>query len=198
MPCARIERCGIGRLPGRCGRNRHRCGKKPVEHALISMLKLQPWIKQGNGMPLEGHRILLVEDESLIAFDLKGITRGAHGEALHAATLAQAMTLADTPGLSLALLDFRLGSKTSLPISAKLCALGVPFIFYTACGRSEVLEAWPEALVVSKPTVPAELIRSLLSAAKRRGFRCGLRGAWWQGEACAMHMAAHSCPGGYC
>lgn len=148
-------------------------------------------------MPLKGHHILLVEDEFLIALDLKRILREARGEVAYAATLAKAMTLADTPGLSLALLDYRLGSKTSLPVSAKLCAIGVPFIFHTGCGLSAVPEAWPQVLVVSKPVVPEKLIHSLLTAAKCGGFRCALRGAWWQGEACAMRIATNSCPGGY-
>ena len=73
-------------------------------------------------MPLTGHCILLVEDEFLIALDLMTVITEAHGEVMRAATLAKAMELADTPGLSLALLDFRLGSEVSLPVSAKLCA----------------------------------------------------------------------------
>jgi len=114
-------------------------------------------------MPLDGHRILLVEDESLIALDLKSIIWKARGSvAAHAANLAQAMTLADTPGLSLAILDFRLGAETSLPVAAKLWAHGVPFLFHTACCSSDVFAAWPQVPVVLKPAAPATLVSALL------------------------------------
>src|SRR3974377_1168042 len=60
-------------------------------------------------MPLTGHRVLLVEDEAIIAFDIIGTIREAHGEVVaHAASLAAGLRLADTPNLSSAILDFRL------------------------------------------------------------------------------------------
>jgi len=53
-------------------------------------------------MTLAGHRILLVEDEVLIAFDIMSIIREANGEVLaHATSLARAMKLADNPNLFL-------------------------------------------------------------------------------------------------
>ncbi len=114
-------------------------------------------------MPLHGQRILVVEDEPLIAFDLKNILRNARGDvAAHAASLARAMVLADTPRLSLAILDFRLGSHTSLPVAAKLFAAGVPFLFHTGCGSRELAAAWPQVPIVVKPSVPAQLINALL------------------------------------
>ena len=83
-------------------------------------------------MPLSGQRILLVEDEFLTAFYVESIVREAHGEVVaHAASLAKAMTLAATPNLSLAILDFSLGSNNSLRVAAKLRAFGVPFIFHS-------------------------------------------------------------------
>jgi len=68
-------------------------------------------------MTLAGHRILLVEDEVLIAFDIMSIIREANGEVLaHATSLARAMKLAASPNLSLAILDFRLGRRTLCPL----------------------------------------------------------------------------------
>ncbi len=98
-------------------------------------------------MPLNGHRILVVEDEPLIAFDLMSIIRKARGDvAAHAASLTRALVLADTPRLSLAILDFRLGSETSLPVAAKLYAHGVPFIFHTGTRAPILSETWPQVL----------------------------------------------------
>ncbi len=120
-------------------------------------------------MPLNGHRILLVEDELLIAFDLKSIVREARGEvAAHASSLARALKLADTPNLSLAILDFRLGSKDSLPVAAKLHAAGVPFIFHTASAHPAMPEIWPSVPILRKPAAPGRLVSALASLAIKR------------------------------
>ena len=113
-------------------------------------------------MPLHGHRILLVEDEFLTAFYVESIVREAHGEVVaHAATLAKALELAGTPHLSLAILDFQLGSNNSLPVAAKLHAAGVPFIFHTGSDVSVLSKAWPHVPVVAKPAAPNILVRTL-------------------------------------
>jgi len=117
-------------------------------------------------MPLSGHRILVVEDEWIIAFDVESIIQEAGGEvAAHAPSLAKALELAGMPNLSLAILDFRLGADNSLPVAAKLHARRVPFIFHTGSPFSEVLAAWPQVPAIAKPAAPAALVRTLVSAA---------------------------------
>ncbi len=117
-------------------------------------------------MPLNGHHILLVEDDFHTAFDVKRIVREAHGEVVaHAASLAKAMKLAATPHLSLAILDFSLGSNNSLRVAAKLRAFGVPFIFHTGSDLSVLSKAWPDVPVVAKPADPDRLVRTLASVA---------------------------------
>ena len=96
---------------------------------------------------LEGQRVFFVEDEILIALYIEDIILASHGEVVSANTLTKGMRLADTPGLSLAVLDFSLGPDNSLPVAAKLDALGVPFLFHTACHQREIPEAWPNALI---------------------------------------------------
>ena len=123
-------------------------------------------------MPLSGHRILLVEDELFMALDVKRIVHEAHGEvAAYAASLARALKLADTPNLSLAILDLRLGSNDSLPVAAKLRAAGVPFIFHTASTAPVLAELWPRVPVVLKPATPGRLASTLVSlGTKRRSY----------------------------
>lgn len=114
-------------------------------------------------MPLGGQRILVVEDESAVAFDVGFIIRKARGSAAYAANLSQAMKLAEAPDFSLAVLDFRLGSNTSLPVAARLYAAGIPFIFHTGCGLSELRNAWPNAPIVQKPASAHQLITGLVN-----------------------------------
>jgi DNA-binding response OmpR family regulator len=122
-------------------------------------------------MPLTGHRILLVEDEIVIAFDIISSVRQAHGEVVaHAASLAAALRLANTPGLSSAILDYRLGPDNSLPVAAKLHAAGVPFIFHTA-HLEAVAEVWPGVPILAKPALRGELVASLASLVTNRANR---------------------------
>lgn len=134
-----------------------------AEPAIASALKLQ--FDKGPGgleMPLSGHRILLVEDEAIIALDLKVMIREANGEvAAYAPNLAKALKLTDTPGLSSAVLDFRLGSENSLAVARKLRVAGVPFIFCT--GNMPNISDWPDVPIISKPVHRARLISTLAS-----------------------------------
>jgi DNA-binding NarL/FixJ family response regulator len=114
-------------------------------------------------MPLTGHRILLVEDELLIALEVKSALQAAHGEVVgHASNVAKAMKLADTPNLSSAVLDFCLQFGNSLPVAAKLHAAGVPFVFYTANNIAELSAAWPGVPIVMKPASPVRLVSALV------------------------------------
>jgi DNA-binding response OmpR family regulator len=123
-------------------------------------------------MPLKGHRILVVEDDMLVALDIERIILEARGTvAGRAASLAQAMKLAGMPDLSLAVLDFHLGPETSLPVAAKLHAAGVPFIFHTGCGLAEVRAVWPQVPIMTKPAAPALLVNTLTLAANLYGSK---------------------------
>jgi DNA-binding NarL/FixJ family response regulator len=116
---------------------------------------------------LEGQRILVVEDEAIIAFDIECAIRAALGGiAGHAANLAKAIELANSARPSLAVLDFRLRTETSLPVAAQLYANGVPFLFHTASDFAELAEAWPQVPVVPKPAVPGRLVGALMALAK--------------------------------
>lgn len=133
------------------------------EHTRVIHVKLRVRDFGGIGMPLGGQRILVVEDESAVAFDVGCIIRKARGAvAAYAANLRQAMKLADELDFSLAVLDFRLGPHNSLPLAAKLQAAGIPFIFHTGCGISEVEKVYPCATILAKPAAAEDLIASLV------------------------------------
>ena len=118
-------------------------------------------------MPLTGHRVLLVEDEAILAFDLKAMIHEANGVVIaYAPNVAKALKLVNTPGLTLAVLDFRLGSENSLPVARKLHAAAVPFLFYT--GNAQCIpEIWPSVPILPKPVDPTRLINTLASLAIR-------------------------------
>src|SRR5918911_4522699 len=101
-------------------------------------------------LQLAGRSILIVEDQPLVAFDLQEILEGAGACVVCAARLETGLELADLPGLSVAIVDFGLGTSNGAEICNKLCARGVPFLFHSGRPGSEFVR-WPEAPVVGKP-----------------------------------------------
>ena len=66
---------------------------------------------------LAGKRVLIVEDEQLIAFDLESTVLDAGGEVMgKAATLQQALAMAGNDSFDGAILDLRLGTESSLEV----------------------------------------------------------------------------------
>jgi CheY-like chemotaxis protein len=112
---------------------------------------------------LSGRRILIVEDEVLIAFDLRECLRhaGARSVAL-AHTLADALPLARKAPLSAAVLDIRLGSDCVAPVAEALAERGIPFLFYSGQASDDPVQAaFPDVLVLNKPTDPEAIVRAL-------------------------------------
>src|SRR5258708_39240220 len=78
---------------------------------------------------LSGSRILVVEDEVLIAFDLRASFNDAGARSVRLAhTVADALALARTAELSSAMLDVRLGHDGAGPVAEGLKRRGVPVL----------------------------------------------------------------------
>jgi CheY-like chemotaxis protein len=100
---------------------------------------------------LTGKRILIVEDEPIVAMmledlleDLGAVTVGP------ASTVGEASSLIDGQMLNGAILDINLGAERSHAIAVRLRNLGVPFIFATGYGSSAA-GAFAGTEVVEKP-----------------------------------------------
>lgn len=112
---------------------------------------------------LRGRRILVVEDEALVAMELEFKLQAAGAQVFGpAASLPDAMTAADQDGLEAAILDVDLRGLDVFPVADKLKARGVPFLFYTGHGRREALAGdYPDAPVCQKPLSSDEVLRVL-------------------------------------
>jgi DNA-binding response OmpR family regulator len=118
--------------------------------------------------PLQGARILVAEDDAILAFDL-GITLQRAGAQVLGPTLTLAHTLAmaQTVTLSAAVLDVSLRHEEVFPAARELKARGVGIVFYTGYAAvDELTRDWPDAQVLTKPT-PARI----LVEAVRRALR---------------------------
>jgi DNA-binding NtrC family response regulator len=108
-------------------------------------------------------RVLLVEDEPLIALDAQDTLRESGAvEIVWARNLTEAEAAIETGGLQAAILDLRLGSDSTLPLAQKLATLGVPFGFMTGFQDSGLPPDLKDRPFVTKPYSQDQL-RKLLS-----------------------------------
>lgn len=115
-------------------------------------------------------RVLIVEDEILIALELRDNLRDAGATVVGPAlSIAEAMRLIDSVGVTAAILDARLGAEESLPVAKRLAADGIPFILHTGnfAGGSAPPD-WPPAPIVRKPADPAILLATLVKVARAK------------------------------
>jgi CheY-like chemotaxis protein len=120
----------------------------------------------GDGAKLAGGagaRVLVVEDESLVAMMLADMLQeigctviGPIGSRTGALRL-----LEDGHGVDLALLDVNLGGETAYDIADALSRRGVPFIFVSGYGASGLDPRYADAVILAKPFEPALLARMI-------------------------------------
>jgi CheY-like chemotaxis protein len=117
----------------------------------------------GNPGPLAGRRVLVVEDEYLIAMEMKRWLRGAGVEVVGpVASVDQALDLIEDDCPDAAVLDVNLGGgETAYPIADKLGVLGVPYLFATGDVKLADTSVYRHQLRLEKPFLEAELVRVL-------------------------------------
>ncbi|MET0314990.1 MAG: response regulator [Hansschlegelia sp.] len=111
---------------------------------------------------LTGLRILLVEDEAMIAmlFEDVLLDSGAIvvGPASGVKTALDAIASEEIHG---ALLDVNLGGEQSFAVADALQERSIPFVFVTGYGGAGVRDRYPHAPTLQKPFVTSDLERAL-------------------------------------
>jgi PAS domain S-box-containing protein len=83
-------------------------------------------------------RVLLVEDEALLAIEAASVLSAAGFQIVGpAASVASALKLIDWQGCDTAVLDINLGSETAEPIACKLKDAGIPFLTMSGYARQQ-------------------------------------------------------------
>lgn len=123
-------------------------------------------VKPSPHSDLQGARILVVEDEALIAMELCQALEALGWEAVGpAASVEEALQrLADAPLPDAAVLDVNLGGSLVYPLADRLQALGVPFVFCTGYERLENHDRFAASPVFRKPVNVALLTDALRRA----------------------------------
>ncbi len=116
--------------------------------------------------PLQGARILIAEDDAILAFDLMWCLRNAGAETLGPATsLKRAIALAEAELLSCGVLDVSLRHELVFPAAQVLRDRCIGIVFYTGYADTDGLKReWPDAKVLAKPS-PFKLLIQSVSAA---------------------------------
>jgi CheY-like chemotaxis protein len=115
-------------------------------------------------------RVLVVEDEFMIAMAVEAVVSDAGGVVVEmAATLEQAVAFAETAEFDAALLDINLNGENSFPVADILGRRGIPFAFVTGYNRRMVPETFAAAPILTKPYARSDLMRILGSLSANAG-----------------------------
>jgi PAS domain S-box-containing protein len=116
---------------------------------------------------VQGKRILVIEDEPLVALDIEEKLLDAGCEVVGpASSLEAARRLVERASFDAALLDANLAGHRVDDLAATLTRRGIPFAFATGYGRESLPDGFSDAPVLAKPFSPEQLlevVRSLFS-----------------------------------
>jgi CheY-like chemotaxis protein len=117
----------------------------------------------GTKSTLEGRRVLVIEDEILVAMELESVLRRQGCTVLGPVpTVDRALALIEGGQIDAALLDLNLDGQSALPVAAALNARDLPFVVVS--GYSEARSQAPElrhASRLAKPVDHPKLLREL-------------------------------------
>jgi CheY-like chemotaxis protein len=111
---------------------------------------------------LAGRRVLVVEDETLVAMLVEDTLVDAGVVVLGpVATVSESLALLEKERPDLAVLDLNLAGETSEPVAEALIRLGVPFVVASGYGAAGLPQRLASAPVLAKPYAPEDLTAAL-------------------------------------
>jgi two-component SAPR family response regulator len=120
-----------------------------------------------NSHALDGRCVLVVEDQYLVADEIRRMIIGMGGDVLGPAPRsAAALSLLSNASVDFALLDINLGDGDAYPVAAELMRREVPFIFATGYEPWVIPEAFRSVPRLDKPLTP----KTLADAVQRLGL----------------------------
>ena len=135
---------------------------RPEVEAALAALSISAHAQvrgQTDGRIFEGRRILIVEDEPLLAMELETNLNALGCKTLRsAATLNAAKAAIGDSGCDAALVDVNLGGRQADELAVALTRKNIPFAFVTGYGREGLPAGFKEAGILSKPFAKEELL----------------------------------------
>lgn len=119
---------------------------------------------------LEGKRVLVVEDEPIVAMLIEDMLLDLGAEVIGpAARVDQALALVESEQFDLAVLDVNLAGQRSYSVADLLIERGIPFVFATGYGEAGAGEAYGDIAVLQKPYRQADVETALTAALEKAG-----------------------------
>jgi len=120
---------------------------------------------------LRGRRVLLVEDDAIVAGALRRDLEGLGAEVIGPIpTLARAVALCESAtAVDVASLDVSLRDELVFPLADLLVARGIPFVFVTGFDAAPIPERLRQVERLVKPVEGALLAQSLAGAVRAVG-----------------------------
>lgn len=113
----------------------------------------------------KAHRILIVEDEALIAMQLESSLIGlGHNVEAIATRMDKAVLLAESIEIDFAVLDINVAGILSFPIADILRRRGISFMFATGYGTAGLVDGYRDEVTLRKPYGLEELAQALANA----------------------------------
>lgn len=113
-------------------------------------------------------RVLIVEDEPLIAMHLEDLLSDMGHEVIASFTrVPEAAEFAEQADIDFAVLDINLREMKSFPVAGILRRRGIPFVFATGYGSAGLSAEFCAELTLQKPYEPRELARVITEACAR-------------------------------
>ena len=110
----------------------------------------------------EHTRVLIVEDDPMIALDLEELLVDADFKiAAIAGRLDKALALIESGACDAAIVDANLAGVSASPLASALTARGLPFIVLSGYSSEQLQSAFPGALFLQKPCRAARIIQAL-------------------------------------
>lgn len=119
-------------------------------------------MKSERATSLAGYRVLVVEDEMLVAMSIEDALVEAGCEVVGpAATVEKALALVDGGGFDSAVLDMNLDGRSGMPVADALAGNSIPFLVLSGYGAVALSGLHRQAPVLSKPFDSVKLTDAL-------------------------------------
>ena len=141
------------------------CGLPEVDRSVTPREHTRGAHMQGREYALDGLRILVVEDEALIAMMLEDVLKQSGAIVLGpVGTAAEAVKLIEQSSLDCAILDYKLVDGSSLRVADALVKLDVPFLFASGCDASTIDSRYPNTPFLERLSTTRNCWRPFLHA----------------------------------
>lgn len=102
-------------------------------------------------------RILVVEDEPVLAMLLQDALRDMGCEVVVAHAVSQARQLAEIEDVACGFLDIKIGNDTVVPVADALSQRNIPFVFSSNYGRELLPQRYRNHIMLPKPYFPDDI-----------------------------------------